>query len=124
MRGYMLNRLDRSMEAIAELANFKPELKKVSSSDSILEVRYLYNYRLATAYLDMDSFNLALNYINRSIKLLPKYQWSYIIRINILKKLKRFDLAKNDLIFLENDLPIIFDINYYWGIYYIDQQNY
>lgn len=105
MRGYMLNRLESQKEAIAELANFKSELKKVSSSDSILEVRLETNRLDDCIKLYSDIIEMHPSRINaykyRSIAYLKQNKkYEACVDINSIKTITlnpNYDLGNEDL---------------------------
>jgi len=124
MRSFIENENEMYNEQIDDLIKVKNEFIPSEKRDSLLEAYYILNYNFADAYLNLDSLNRALKHINKTISIFPKYQYAYLLRSKIYTEMEEYEKAKEDLRTLEYDLPLIFDLNYHWGIWNLKQDKF
>jgi hypothetical protein len=101
----------------------KIEFKKRSNNDTLLEFKYLYNYRKSWNYFELDSFKRAFKHIDMCIGLLPEYTGALIKKMDMHLEMKDFRSAEADMKNLEKLRPGENYINYYWGIFFQEQKN-
>ncbi len=111
-------------EKNSDLNKMKIEFKKTGGSDSLLEYHYLYNYRIAYNYYELDSFETALKHVNQCLRFFPKYHTALTLKANIYIYKMDFSNAEKHLKSISKLDPEIVYLDFNWGLFYLKQKKY